>query len=217
MSVTAQTVVDRIAAAGVIAVVRAPSAEAAVRTGLALAAGGVSAIEVTFSTPDAPAAIAELRAADAGLLVGAGTVTEPAQLAAVAEAGAEYAVSPHTDRALVDAADRAGLLYLPGALTPTEVVTAAALSPVVKLFPASLGGPGYLKALLAPLRGTRIVPTGGVDAGNLGTWLDAGALAVGAGGELCPGDAIARGDFDVVTERAQAFAAALDAYRRAAA
>jgi 2-dehydro-3-deoxyphosphogluconate aldolase / (4S)-4-hydroxy-2-oxoglutarate aldolase len=207
------SVAARLAEAGVVAVLRAPSAEGAVRAGVALAAGGIRAVEITFSTPGAAEAVAALREAEPSLLVGAGTVTDAHQLQAVAAAGAEFAVSPHTDGQLVAAAREHGLLYLPGALTPTEVVHAAALSPVVKLFPASLGGPGYLKALRAPLPGVQIVPTGGVDASNLGEWLDAGALAVGAGGELCPGALVASGDFGAITERAAGFAAALAAHR----
>jgi len=106
------------------------------------------------------------------------------------------------------------LLHLPGALTPTEVVRAAALAPVVKLFPASLGGPSYLRALREPLADVRLVPTGGVRADNIGDWFRAGAFAVGAGGALCPADLIARGDFDTITERAAEFSDALAAHRK---
>jgi 2-dehydro-3-deoxyphosphogluconate aldolase / (4S)-4-hydroxy-2-oxoglutarate aldolase len=205
--------IDRIADAGVIAVVHAPSAEGAVRAGLALAAGGVRGIEITFTTPDAAAAIARLREADGDLLVGAGTVTSAEHLSAAVAAGATFAVSPHTNPALAMVADEEGVLYLPGALTPTEVVQAAELAPVVKLFPASLGGTAYLKTLLAPLPAIRIVPTGGVTAANVGEWLVAGALAVGAGGELCPGGLIADGRFDAITQRARSFADALAEHR----
>lgn len=217
MSAATATAVEQLAAAGVVAVLRAPSADGAVEASLALARGGVRAVEITFSTPDAVSAIERLVAHDEELLVGAGTVTTLDQLHSVADAGAAFAVSPHTDPALADAARERGLLYLPGALTPTEVVRAAQLGEVVKLFPASLGGPAYLKALLAPFPELRIVPTGGVDAGNVGDWLRAGAMAVGAGGELCPAKLIADGDFDTITERARGFAAALDAYRGATA
>lgn len=213
----AADVVAEIRRAGVIAVVRAPSADGAVRAGRALGAGGVRAIEITFSTPDAPAAIAALREAEPDLLVGAGTVTEAGQLRAVAQAGAAFAVSPHTDFELVAAAGAAGILYVPGALTPTELVAAAAHAPVVKLFPASVGGPGYLKAILAPLPQLRLVPTGGVSADNLGAWLDAGAIAVGAGGDLCPAALIASEDFEELTRRAGEYARALSAHREGAA
>jgi 2-dehydro-3-deoxyphosphogluconate aldolase / (4S)-4-hydroxy-2-oxoglutarate aldolase len=205
--------IGRIADAGVLAVVRAPTSEGAVRAGLALSAGGVVGIEITFTTPEADRAIARLREADDDLLVGAGTVTSAEQLGAAVRAGAAFAVSPHINPALAMVADEEGILYLPGALTPTEVVQAGELAPVVKLFPAGLGGPGYLKALLAPLPSMRIVPTGGVEARNVGEWLAAGALAVGAGGELCPPALIADEAFDAITERARGFARALADHR----
>ncbi len=207
------TAAGRMAEAGIVAVLRAPSADGAVRASRALAAGGIHAVEITFTTPDAPDAVARLRTEDPDLLVGVGTVLTTDQLRAAIAAGAHFAVSPHTDADLAALAAEHALTYIPGALTPTEVVGAARLSPVVKLFPASLGGPSYLRALREPLADVQLVPTGGVRADNLGDWFRAGALAVGAGGQLCPGDLIARGDFDTITARARTFADALAEYR----
>lgn len=192
-----------------LAVVRAPDASAAVKTARALAGGGVRAIEVTYTTPDASAAIAEL-AADPDLFVGAGTVRDARQARQAIEAGAAFLVSPSLAWPVVEAAAEASVLAIPGALTPTEVAAAAERVPVVKLFPSSVGGPSYLRALLAPYPELRLVPTGGVTADNLGDWRAAGAFALGAGGDLCPGALIAAGDFAGIAERARRYREALD-------
>lgn len=186
------------------AVVRAPSADAAVAVADALEAGGITAIEVTFSTPGAPDAIREL-AARPGLVVGAGTVTTLEQAGDALRSGARFLVSPHTDLGIVEMGMKHGVLTVPGALTPTEVVTAAARVPLVKLFPASVGGPGYLRALRAPFPELRLMPTGGISPGNARDWLDAGAFALGAGGDLCSKELIAAGDFEEITRRARQY------------
>jgi 2-dehydro-3-deoxyphosphogluconate aldolase/(4S)-4-hydroxy-2-oxoglutarate aldolase len=190
---------------GIVAVLRAGSAERAVAAARALAEGGVTAIEVTFSVPDAPAAIAEL-ATDESLLVGAGTVLRADQVDAALHAGARFVVSPNLDDEVLDAAQRTGVPALPGVLTPTEVARAARRCSLVKLFPASLGGPAFLAALREPFPGVAFIPTGGVTADNLGDWLRAGAVAVGAGGDLCPRIAIESGDADALRARARRYA-----------
>jgi 2-dehydro-3-deoxyphosphogluconate aldolase/(4S)-4-hydroxy-2-oxoglutarate aldolase len=210
--VTPEGAAAELARRGVVAVVRAPSVAAAVSAGEALEAGGVTAIEVTFTLPDADAAIARLARRD-GLLVGAGSVIDAAQVRAAAAAGACYVVSPHLAPEVVDAADALGLLAVPGAFTPTEVVAAAARCRLVKLFPASVGGPGMLRALREPLPELSLVPTGGVTPENLAEWVAAGAVAVGAGTSLCPPAALASGDWAAVERRAGAYRAALDAAR----
>jgi 2-dehydro-3-deoxyphosphogluconate aldolase / (4S)-4-hydroxy-2-oxoglutarate aldolase len=193
---------------GIVAVLRAGSAQRAVVAARALAEGGVTAIEVTFTVPDAPAAIAEL-AADEALLVGAGTVLRPDQAEAAIDAGARFVVSPNLDEQVLDAAESRGVPALPGVLTPTEVARAARRCSLVKLFPASLGGPALLAALREPFPELAFVPTGGVTAGEMGDWLRAGAAAVGAGGDLCPREAIEAGDTDLLRARAERYAAAL--------
>jgi 2-dehydro-3-deoxyphosphogluconate aldolase/(4S)-4-hydroxy-2-oxoglutarate aldolase len=202
-------------AATVIAVLRAPSAEAGVRATDALVAGGITGIEITYSTPDAAAVIREIRQRHGdAVYLGAGTVLEQAQAAEAVDAGAEFLVSPGTEPELAAAMLDAGVTVLSGALTPSEVMTALRLGvQVVKLFPASLGGTAYLKALRGPFPQVSFVPTGGVNAGNLAEWLAAGAVAVGAGSDLCSTSALATGDWDTITATARQFAAAAEQAR----
>ncbi|MGF3056243.1 bifunctional 4-hydroxy-2-oxoglutarate aldolase/2-dehydro-3-deoxy-phosphogluconate aldolase [Microbacterium sp. YY-01] len=209
---------DRLArtrAAGVLAVLRAPSPEAAIDSAEAIIRGGVTGIEVTFSTPDAPAVIRELlqRHGDS-IVVGAGTITTPEQAEASAEAGAEFLVSPGTLPALTQTMVDTGKVVMSGALTPTEVMAALQLGvDVVKIFPASLGGPAYLGALRGPFPDAPLMPTGGVKPTNLADWFAAGAVAVGAGGDLANSTAIARADWSELEQRAHHFAQALAAVR----
>lgn len=209
MATVVDGAVQRLRAEGLLAVLRAPSAARAVAAARALAEGGIRAIEVTYSTPDAPSAIREL-AADPTLIVGAGTVLDADQAERALEAGAAFLVSPSLAFPVLDIADAASALAIPGALTPTEVVAAAERAPVVKLFPASVVGPGYLRALLAPLPDLRVLPTGGVIADNVADWRAAGAFALGAGGDLCPGPLIAAGELAALTENARRYRRALD-------
>jgi len=197
---------------GILAVVRAGSADRAVAAGHALAEGSVTAIEVTFTVPDAVLAIARL-AADDSLLVGAGTVLTPDQVAAAVQAGARFVVSPHLDDRVMDAAEELGVPAVPGVFTPTEVATAMRRCSLVKLFPASLGGPELLSALRGPFPDLAAIPTGGVDSANLGDWLAAGAIAVGAGADLCPAGAVEAADADALRGRAERYVAALAAAR----
>jgi 2-dehydro-3-deoxyphosphogluconate aldolase/(4S)-4-hydroxy-2-oxoglutarate aldolase len=180
--------IERLRATGVVAVIRAASAEAAVGISRALVRGGVTGIEITFSTPGAPDAIVQARKELPTALVGAGTVLTEEQLQSACRAGASFLVSPHTDEALLAAAKEQQVPFLAGALTPTEVVRAFnGGATCVKLFPGSAVGPGYLKALRGPLPHIPLMPTGGVDEKNLGEWLAAGAVAVGMGGNLATG------------------------------
>ena len=201
--------------AGVLAVLRAPSASTALDAVDALVRGGVTGIEVTFSTPDAPEVIAQVRARygdDA--LVGAGTVTTAEQANEAAEAGAQFLVSPGSVAELSAAMTATGLVTMTGALTPSEVMLARGYgADVVKIFPASVFGPSYLGALRAPLPGIPLMPTGGVTPDNLAEWFAAGAVAVGAGGDLVPGSALAAGDMEEIERRARLFAAALQRVR----
>lgn len=209
---------DRLARArttGILAVLRAPSPELALQASEAIIRGGVSGIEVTFSTPDAPAVIRELiaRHGDAAY-IGAGTVTTAEQATQAADAGAAFLVSPGTLPDLTRAMLDTGRVVMTGAMTPTEVMGTLELGvDVVKIFPASLGGPSYLGALRGPFPDAPLMPTGGVKPDNLADWFAAGAVAVGAGGDLANGAAIANGDWADIEERAARFAAALAATR----
>lgn len=179
----------QLAALRILAIIRAPSSNAALEIGVAVARGGIGALEVTFTTPGAADAIAALTARLPGVVIGAGTVLDRPTLEAARAAGATFAVSPHLDLELVAAARELGVPYLPGALTPTEVLAGwRGGATAIKLFPAAQVGPSYLAALRGPFPDVPIVPTGGVDEQNVAAWLAAGAVAVGIGGNLVRGD-----------------------------
>lgn len=173
----------------VVAVIRGSSADHAVAMAQALIRGGVFGIEITYSTPDCCAAIRRVVAqAPAEACVGVGTVMTLAQLVDAANAGARYAVSPHFDATIVTEAKRLGLPMLAGAITPTEIVTAwNAGATCIKLFPGSLVGVDYVKALKGPLPHIPLMPTGGVSLENMHEWFAAGVVAVGMGGNLAKG------------------------------
>ena len=192
----------------VVAVIRAKSADAAVEMSHALVRGGVTGVEVTFSTPNAADAIARVRKELPTALVGAGTVLEHSDLEAACDAGASFLVSPHFDPELLEKARKRSVPYLPGALTPTEIVRAwKAGAACVKLFPGSAVGPGYVRAIRGPLPDVPLMPTGGVDEKNLGEWLNAGVVAVGMGGALATGSP---GEIEAAAGRIRK---ALDAHR----
>ena len=200
---------DRLRDVRVFAVIRAPDADGALRAVDALVSGGVTGIEITYSTPDVPRVLAGVaeRHGDA-VLLGAGTITAPAQAEEAVAAGARFLVSPGLDDDVVAAMRATGALTMGGALTPTEVMRAVKLGvDVVKVFPASLGGPAYVKSLRGPFPDVAFMPTGGVSADNLGDWLAAGVIAVGAGGELCSASDIAAGSFEEIERRAREFSA----------
>lgn len=194
--------VERLSAAGLVVIVRAPEAEDAVRVGRALLATGIQLVEVTLTTRDALTAIETLRQdAPQGALVGAGTVLTTRQAHDAVEAGAQFLVTP----ALTDAVVGAEVPVLAGAYTATEAYAAmAAGAAAVKLFPASAGGPAYLKALRDPFPSIPFVPVGGVTLDQVAPYLIAGAVALGVGGPIT-GDAVRGGSLDALTQRAQAF------------
>ena len=194
----------------ILAVVRAPSAESALRATEALVAGGITGIEITFSTPETPRVIRELVARyGEQIYLGAGTVTTPEEADKAAEAGARFLVSPGTRRELTAIMKATGLVVMTGALTPSEVMAAIEYGvDVVKIFPASLGGPPYLKSLRGPFPNVPLMPTGGVTPENIGDWFAAGAVAVGAGGELVSGADLAAERYDEVERKARLFRSA---------
>jgi 2-dehydro-3-deoxyphosphogluconate aldolase/(4S)-4-hydroxy-2-oxoglutarate aldolase len=207
---------ERVKELGLLAVVRGESREAAVEVSDALIEGGVLGIEVTFTTPDADLAIKDLAEKHGeNILLGAGTVTTREQVERAAEAGSTFLVSPGCDPELLPVMRETGILVLPGALTPSEVMLARRLgAQAVKLFPGSSGGPSYLKALSGPFPDVPFIPTGGVSLGNIADWFAAGAIAVGAGGALAPSSLSGR-DRAEVTENASRFARAVRAAREA--
>jgi 2-dehydro-3-deoxyphosphogluconate aldolase/(4S)-4-hydroxy-2-oxoglutarate aldolase len=191
----------------IVAVIRAPDADGAIRAVDALVRGGVTGIEITYSTPDVPRVLQTVaeRHGDS-VLLGAGTLRTADQVREAVAAGAEFLVSPGLDDELVAAMLASGATTMAGAFTPTEVIRAEQLGvDVVKVFPASLGGPAYLRSLRGPFPDTSFMPTGGVSADNVREWIAAGAIAVGAGSELCSATDIRAGRFDAIEANARQF------------
>ncbi len=206
-----QEVLARVRELGLLAVIRGPSPELTVQVVSALVAGGVTGIEITYSTPQAAKVVEELdRKYGEKILLGMGTLIQPGQVAEAKSAGARFLVSPHCEESLAQAMLASGLSVMLGALTPTEVLKAFNLgSDVVKLFPGSLVGPAYVKALRGPFPDIPLMPTGGVSAENVGEWFKAGVVAVGASSELCPPALAKEGCFDEITARAARFVEAV--------
>jgi 2-dehydro-3-deoxyphosphogluconate aldolase / (4S)-4-hydroxy-2-oxoglutarate aldolase len=180
----------------IIPVARGLDARTAPALAGALRAGGISLIEITVEGVGGIEAISAV--SGQGSTVGGGTIVTVAQARSAVAAGAEFLVSPHLDEALLKWASAEGVPMIPGVFTPTEIAMATAhRPPAVKVFPAHLGGPGYLKSLLAPYPELNIIPTGGIDGDNIVDYLAAGAVAVGVGGWLTGHD-----DLATVTRRA---------------
>jgi len=201
---TNSELIDGIRACGVVAVVRAENDAEALGAVQAVRAGGVTAIEVTFTVPNAERIIAKL-AQDLGesIYLGAGTVTTLAQAALAIEAGAEYLISPGFDPEVVAFAMKQGVAFFPGVLTPSEILAAKKLGvEVFKVFPASRFGPAYLKDLQGPFPGIKLLPTGGIDVNNAADYLKAGAIALGVGGKLVDKAAIKAGNWQALTDTA---------------
>ena len=193
-------------------VIRADSADVAERVTEALVSGGVRTIEITMTVPDALAAIRSVASRfGADVLLGAGTVTDRTMALGALEAGAQFLVTPCVVAEVIAAAREHDVPVLPGAMTPTEVFSAWSLGgDIVKVFPAShVGGASYIKALKAPFPQIELCPTGGVNLDTIAAFLDAGASAVGVGGELVLKSAIASGAFDRITALARQYVQAI--------
>ena len=204
-----------IAESGVVAVMRAPNKDILIDISQALLAGGVPAIEVTMTTPKAIQAI-EMLADKFGdqAVVGVGTVIDAATCRDAIAAGAQFVVSPNFDPTVVETTKRYGKISVPGAFTPTEILAAwTAGADVVKVFPSTALGPNYFRDILAPMPQLRLIPTGGVDVKNVGDWIKAGAAFVAVGSALVTKDAMAKGDWNSITQNARAFTDAIRAAR----
>jgi len=204
---TKQEILDKVKELGLLAVIRGPSQEQTVSMVDALIEGGVIGIEITYTTPNAEDVVRTLsKKYGDTILLGMGTLTKKDQVASAKEAGATFLVSPMCEPGLVTEMANSGLLSMAGALTPTEVFQAYSLgTDVVKIFPGSLGGPAYIKALKGPFPNIPMMPTGGVSASNVAEWFKAGVVAVGAGSELCPPALAREGKFAEITKNAAAF------------
>ena len=196
---------------GVVAVVRLSDLSTAVDVTKALIAGGVSAVEFTFTNPKAAAAIEAVKNAvgDEGY-IGAGTVLDPETARIAILAGAEYIVTPTTKVATIEMCNRYGIPTVIGAFTPTEMLTATESGAAyIKVFPATLGGPRYFKEVLAPLPHLRLIPSGGVSLENAGDYIKAGAVAVGIGGNLVDKASVENKEWKTLTARAKTLIAAV--------
>lgn len=203
-ALTRATTTAALEALGAVAVIRLQD-PARVRAVIdALAAGGVRALEVTMTVPGAIALIRDLAPAlGDDFLLGAGTVLDADTANRVLDAGARFVVSPVFRPSVIEACHRAGAPAMPGCFTPTEILDAwDAGADVVKVFPATSLGPGFLKDVRAPLPQLKLMPTGGVTVENAGDWIRAGAVAVGVGSALLDPAMIASGDYSAITERA---------------
>jgi 2-dehydro-3-deoxyphosphogluconate aldolase/(4S)-4-hydroxy-2-oxoglutarate aldolase len=196
---------------GLLAVIRGPSPDLTIKMVTALIDGGVTGIEITYSTPNAVEVVRSLdQKFGSQILLGMGTLTRPEQVEEAKVAGAKFLVSPHIEQTLASAMASCGLPVMMGALTPSEVVKARTCgSDVVKVFPGSLGGPAYMKALKGPFPDIPMMPTGGVNENNLEEWFAAGAFAVGAGSNLCPKEFAIAGEFGKITSIAKKFVSAV--------
>jgi 2-dehydro-3-deoxyphosphogluconate aldolase / (4S)-4-hydroxy-2-oxoglutarate aldolase len=203
-----QQVRDRILEIGIVPVVRASSAAEALLAAEAVYAGGIPIVEITMTVPGAVEVIRELqRSALAGVLIGAGTVLDAETARRCVDAGAEFLVSPGLNLPTVEFAVREGKLMLAGALTPTEVMMAwNGGADLVKIFPCGqVGGAKYIKALKGPFPQIPLVPTGGVNLNTAAEFIEAGAAALGIGGELVEARALKSGKPEAIVENARKF------------
>jgi 2-dehydro-3-deoxyphosphogluconate aldolase/(4S)-4-hydroxy-2-oxoglutarate aldolase len=202
-----RTIID----CGVVAIVRVGSAREAVEVCQAIARGGVKPIEVTTTVPGCIEAIKEFKSmVREEVLVGAGTVLDPETARAAILAGAEFIVSPTLNLGVTELCRRYSKIVIPGTFTPTEILTAwEAGADIVKVFPATVGGPQYLRDIRGPLPQIRLIPTGGVNLQSTPEFIKAGAVAVAAGTSLVDKKAVAEKNWDLITETARKFCQAV--------
>jgi 2-dehydro-3-deoxyphosphogluconate aldolase/(4S)-4-hydroxy-2-oxoglutarate aldolase len=209
-------ILKRIKATGIVPVVRAPSADEAIRLVEAIREGGIDIIELTMTVPGAPAVIEQLaRRYDGQVVIGAGTVLDRDAAETCIGKGATFIVSPALDEGTIEFCKKQGVAVMPGALTPTEVVRAwRAGADVVKVFPCSaVGGASYIRALKAPLPQIDLMPTGGVSLKTIVEFIQAGACALGAGADLADLAAVREGRPEAVTEKARKYVEAIQLAR----
>jgi len=201
----------RITDSKVIAILRCENGDQLLHVAEALHAGGIDAIEITFTVPNA-LQIIETVSDQLGdkILLGAGTVLDAETARSAMLAGAEFFVSPGISRPMIEMCRRYDKLVFPGAFTPTEIMSAWEMGcDAIKIFPSDVAGPKHLKALKGPFPQIPMVPTGGISISNIKQFFDAGAIAVGTGGSLAPKSAIESGDFDLIRKNAESFVNAL--------
>jgi 2-dehydro-3-deoxyphosphogluconate aldolase/(4S)-4-hydroxy-2-oxoglutarate aldolase len=206
----------RVLDCGIVAVVRAPDPAGLVEVVRALADGGVTVAEVTFTVPGAAEVIREARRQLGDrVLLGAGTVLDPETARVALLAGAEFVVAPTVNPEVIRLCRRYDKVVMPGAFTPTEILAAwEAGADIVKVFPADVLGPGFFRAMRGPLPQVRLMPTGGVDLVNAVDFLRAGACCLGVGGQLVDPKAVADRRFDRITDLARHYAEVVKQARR---
>ncbi len=207
---------QRIGEIGIVPVIRAAGVDEAVRAVDAIYEGGIPIVELTMTIPDAPRAIEKvLRKYGDAIIAGAGTVTTANDALRCIDAGANFLVSPGLSVPVMATARKLGVLAIPGAFTPTEVMNALAEGArAIKIFPCSSGGgPQHLKALHGPFPEIALIPTGGVNRSNAAEYLKAGAFALGAGGDLIDSATLRNGDTSTTIEAARALVAAVQTAR----
>ena len=199
------TMLEKIEEAGIVAAIRADSSERLIEVAQALEAGGAQFIEVTMNTPNALKVIEALAVRMGDRIgVGVGTVLDPETARAAILAGAQYIVSPTLNLRVIETAKRYSKLVFPGAFTPTEILAAwEAGADIVKVFPASAVGPGYIRDIHGPLPQIRLMPVGGVSVENCGEFIKAGAAAVTAASCIAPKKDIAEGNWETITSLAR--------------
>lgn len=210
-----EKMLERVLDCGIVAVVRSQSGAQLVEVCRALADGGVTVAEITFTVPDALDVLKAVKK-ELGdrILLGAGTVLDTETARAAILAGAEYLVSPTLNIDVIKLTRRYGKLSMPGAFTPTEILAAhEAGADIVKIFPAEVVGPGFFKAIHGPLPQVRLMPTGGVDLTTAEKFLAAGACCLGLGSQLIEAKALAAGDMAAIRTNASKYRAIIDAYR----
>lgn len=187
-----------------IAVIRAPEIELGRKMALAAASGGMQLIEITWDSPRCAELISQLRVQLPNCIIGTGTLLNQSQVKEAIMAGAQFLFAPHVDPLMIKAAVESGLPIIPGALTPTEIVSAWQWGATcVKVFPVqSVGGVNYIKSLQGPLSQIPLIPTGGITLDNAEDFLDAGALAVGLGAQLFPKHLVASGNWEAISQKA---------------
>lgn len=210
MSILKLKVLNRVVESGLVAIVRTDSPDHAARIADACAEGGVAVLEVTFTVPGAASVISDLakRYQSGHIIVGAGTVLDPETARIAILAGAQFLVSPSVNEETARLANRYQIPYMPGAGTVRDVVEAMECgADIIKVFPGETLGPEFIKAVKAPLPQASLMPTGGVNIENAATWIKAGAVALGVGGNLTAG--AKSGDFRSVTDLARRFIEAI--------
>ena len=201
---------------GVVAIVRLDDLSSAVPLTEALVAGGVRTIEFTYTNPLAGQVIEQVRTEFGDrAMIGAGTVLDPETARAAILSGAQFIVTPTLKTATIELCRRYSIPTVIGAFTPTEILTAwEAGATIVKVFPASVGGPGYLKDVRGPLPQVKLIPTGGVSKETAAAFIKAGAVAIAAGSNLVDAKSVSAGDWATITSRARELADIVAAARR---